>query len=99
MSDGAGGFRGVARRSLLACGRGLVLAAVSLAGLLLLIVSLVSVLSVAVGIGVLLAPESLLAVRRRAGSSTGTSLRRRRWRRPRRPSATSPTGSPVAPSP
>jgi hypothetical protein len=34
----------------------------------LLIVSLVSVLSVAVGIGVLLAPESLLAVRRRAGS-------------------------------
>ena len=98
MSDGAGGFRGVARRSLLACGRGLVLAAVSLAGLLLLIVSLVSVLSVAVGIGVLLAPESLLAVRRRR-QLTGTSLRRRRWRRPRRPSATSPTGSPVAPSP
>jgi signal transduction histidine kinase len=74
MSDSAGGFRGVAGRSLLACGRGLLLAAVSLAGLSLLILSLVSVLSVVVGIGVLLAPESLLAVRRRAGSQRRRSL-------------------------
>ena len=70
----SGGFRGVARRSLLACGRGLVLAVVSLAGLPLLIVSLATVLSMAAGIGVLLAPGSLLAVRRLAASQRRRSL-------------------------
>jgi signal transduction histidine kinase len=74
MSGSGSGFRGVAGRSLLASGRGVVLAVVSLADLLLLVVSLVSVLSVAVGIGVLLAPESLLAVRWLAGSQRRRSL-------------------------
>ena len=74
MSSGARGFCGVAGRSLLACGRGLVLAVASLAGLLLFIVSLVSVLSVAAGVGVLLAPGCLLAVRRLAGSQRRRSL-------------------------
>ena len=74
MSGGASGSRGVARRSLLACGRGLVLAAASLACIPLFIVSLVSVLSVAAGIGVLLVPGCLLAVRRLAGSQRRRSL-------------------------
>jgi signal transduction histidine kinase len=74
MNGGASGWRGVAGRSLLACGRGLVLAAASLAGIPLFIVSLVSVLSVAAGIGVFLAPGCLLAVRRRASSQRHRSL-------------------------
>jgi signal transduction histidine kinase len=74
MSGGASGFRRVAGRSLLACGRGLILAMVSLAGILLFTVSLVSVLCVAAGIGVLLAPGSLLAVRRLASSQRRRSL-------------------------
>ena len=74
MSGGASRVRGVAGRSLLACGRGLVLAAASLACIPLFIVSVVSVLSVAAGIGVLLAPGCLLAVRRLAGSQRRRSL-------------------------
>ncbi len=66
MSGGAGGIGRRFRRSGRACRRGLVVAAVSLAGIPLFFVSLLSVLSLLTGLGVLLAPESLLAVRRRA---------------------------------
>jgi signal transduction histidine kinase len=59
---------------LLACGRGLVLAAASLAGVLWFFVSLVSVLAVAAGIGLLLAPGCLLGVRRLASTQRRWSL-------------------------
>jgi len=59
---------GVIRRSGRACGRGVVLGAAAVAGLPLVVVSLVCVVLLATGIGVLLAPESLLAVRRLASS-------------------------------
>ena len=71
MSDGAR-FRRLARRTILTCRRGLALAAHSLAGAPLFFVSLLSVVSLAAGIGVLLAPMSLLAVRRLASTE-------RRW--------------------
>jgi signal transduction histidine kinase len=67
MSD-ASRIHRVARRSLQACGRGLVLAVASLAGIPVLVVSLLSVLSLPVGIGLLFAPGSLLAARRLADS-------------------------------
>jgi signal transduction histidine kinase len=57
---------GVIRRSGRACRRGAGLAVVSVAGFGLFFVSLFCLLSVLAGIGVLLAPESLLAVRRLA---------------------------------
>ena len=53
----------LARLTLVTCVRGLVLAVVSLAGLLLFFLSLVSLVSLASGIGIVLAPRSLLAVR------------------------------------
>ncbi len=71
MSDGAR-FRRLARRTVLTCLRGLALAAHSLAGIPLFVVSLLSVVSLSAGIGVLLAPMSLLAVRRLASTQ-------RRW--------------------
>ncbi len=71
MSDGAS-FRRLARRTVLTCLRGLGLAAYSLAGIPLFFVSLLSVVSLSAGIGVLLAPMSLLAVRRLASTE-------RRW--------------------
>jgi signal transduction histidine kinase len=58
---------GVIRRSGRACRRGVGLALASLAGIPLFFVSLFFVVLVPTGIGVLLAPESLLAVRRLAG--------------------------------
>jgi signal transduction histidine kinase len=58
---------GVIRRSGRAFRRGLVLAATALAGIPLFFVSLVCVALLPTGIGVLLAPESLMAVRRLAG--------------------------------
>jgi signal transduction histidine kinase len=57
---------GVIRRRGRACRRGAGLAAVSVAGFPLFFVSLFCLLSVLAGIGLLLAPESLLAVRRLA---------------------------------
>ena len=57
---------GVIRRSGRACRRGVGLALASLAGIPLFFVSLFFVVLVPTGIGVLLAPESLLAVRRLA---------------------------------
>jgi signal transduction histidine kinase len=57
---------GVIRRSGRACRHGLVLATTAAAGLPLFCVALVCVLLLPTGLGVLLAPESLLAVRRLA---------------------------------
>ncbi len=74
MTDGARPLRRLARLTLVTCVRGLVLAVVSLAGLPLFFASLLSLLTLAAGIGVLLAPRSLLAVRRLASGE-------RRWAR------------------
>lgn len=74
MSHQTGVFSRLVRLTLTTCVRGLVLAVVSLAGLLLFFVSLVSLLSLATGIGILLAPKSLLAVR-------GLASTQRRWAR------------------
>ena len=74
MSDGVSGFRRLAERTFLTCVRGLVQAVVAVAGVALFWVSVFCVISLAAGIGVLLAPKSLLAVRRLAGQQ-------RRWAR------------------
>ena len=74
MSDGVSGFRRLAERTFLTCVRGLVQAVVATAGVALFLVSVFCVISLAAGIGVLLAPKSLLAVRRLAGQQ-------RRWAR------------------
>ena len=74
MSDGASGFRRLAERTFLTCVRGLVQAVVAAAGVALFLVSVCCVISLAAGIGVVLAPKSLLAVRRLAGQQ-------RRWAR------------------
>jgi signal transduction histidine kinase len=58
---------GLARRTLRTCVRGMVLAVTAVAGLPLLVVSVVCVLLLPAGIGVVLAPRSLLGVRRFAG--------------------------------
>jgi hypothetical protein len=71
VSDGAS-FRRLARRTFVTCVRGLALAAYSLAGIPLFVVSVLSVVALSAGIGVLLAPMSLLAVRRLARTQ-------RRW--------------------
>ena len=68
MSDGTSAFGRLAQRTLQACVRGLVIAVAALAGLPLFVASVVSVLSLSAGIGVLLAPKSLLAVRRLAST-------------------------------
>jgi signal transduction histidine kinase len=70
MSDGERGWR----RSLRACRRGAALAATSLAGIPLFFISLVAVVSIAAGVGILLAPESLLAVRRLASTQRRQAL-------------------------
>ena len=57
----------LARRTLRTCVRGMVLAATAVAGVPLLVISLAGLLLLPAGIGVVLAPEGLLAVRRFAG--------------------------------
>jgi signal transduction histidine kinase len=74
MSHHPGIFGRLVRLTLVTCARGLVQAVVSVAGLLLFFASLVSLLSLATGIGIVLAPMSLLAVRRLASTQ-------RRWAR------------------
>jgi len=56
----------LAKRTALTCARGLVLAITAVAGLPLLVISLVSTILLTAGIGVVLAPKSLLGVRRYA---------------------------------
>src|ERR1700678_3250369 len=62
----------VVRHTLRTCLRGMALAVTAVAGLPLLVVSLVCLLLLPTGVGVVLAPKSLLAVRRQAE-------RQRRW--------------------
>jgi signal transduction histidine kinase len=66
------GGEGIARFTLRTCVRGMLLAANAVAGIPLFFVSLACVLLLPAGLGVVLAPKSLLAVRRRAD-------RQRRW--------------------
>jgi hypothetical protein len=56
------------RRSGRACGRGVVLAATAVAGLPVFFISLICIALLPAGLGVLLAPGSLLAVRRLASA-------------------------------
>jgi signal transduction histidine kinase len=74
MNEGRSVFGRLAQRTLQTCVRGLVQAVVALVGVPLFVASLVSLLSLAAGIGVLLAPKSLLAVR-------GLASGQRRWAR------------------
>ncbi len=74
MSHHPGIFGRLVRLTLVTCARGMVQAVVSVVGLLLFFASLLSLLSLATGIGILLAPMSLLAVRRLASTQ-------RRWAR------------------
>ena len=68
MGDGASGFRRLGRLTVRTCVRGLVIAVLSVVpGVPLFIASIVSLPLLAVGIGVVPVPMSLLAVRRRAG--------------------------------
>ena len=67
MSDGASGFRRLGRLTVRTCARGLVIAVLAVVpGVPLFIASVVSLPLLAVGIGVVPVPMSLLAVRRRA---------------------------------
>src|SRR5580693_380959 len=74
MSEDRGVFGRVAQRTLRTCVRGIVQALVAVAGVPLFVASLLSLLSLAAGIGILLAPKSLLAVR-------GLASGQRRWAR------------------
>jgi signal transduction histidine kinase len=74
MSHHPGIFGRLVRLTLVTCARGMVQAVVSVVGLLLFFASLLSLLSLATGIGILLVPMSLLAVRRLASTQ-------RRWAR------------------
>jgi signal transduction histidine kinase len=74
MNEGRSVFGRLAQRTLQTCVRGLVQAVVAVAGVPLFVASLLSLLSLAAGIGVLLAPKSLLAVR-------GLASGQRRWAR------------------
>jgi signal transduction histidine kinase len=74
MSGGAGGRRRRVRQSGRACRRGLVVAAASLAGIPLFFFSVFSVLLLPTGLGVLLAPESLMGVRRLASGQRRRAL-------------------------
>ncbi len=74
MSDDARPWLRLARRTGLTCVRGVDQAVVSLAGLPLFFASVLSVLSLAAGIGVLLAPKSLLTVRRLASRQRRCAL-------------------------
>ncbi len=74
MTADPGRWRRLARRTWLTCGRGVVQAVVSVAGLPLFFVSVLSVISLSAGIGVLLAPASLLTVRRLASRQRRCAL-------------------------
>jgi len=67
MTDGGESIVRVARQTLRTCVRGMVLAVTAVAALPLFLACLASVLLLPVGLGVVLAPKSLLAVRRHAG--------------------------------
>src|ERR1700722_9184285 len=75
MSDGGSGVRRLARLTLRTCARGLVIAVLSVVpGIPLFFVSLVSLPLLAVGIGVVPVPMSLLGVRRRASQQRRFAL-------------------------
>jgi len=75
MSDGASGFRRLGRLTIQTCVRGLVIAVLSvILGIPLFIASVVSLPLLAVGIGVVPVPMSLLAVRRRASQQRRFAL-------------------------
>jgi hypothetical protein len=74
MTDAHGSIARVARKTLRTCVRGMILAGTAIAGLPLFPVSLACLLLLPAGLGVVLAPKSLLTVRRQA------SLQRR-WAR------------------
>ena len=74
MSHRTGILARLTRLTLVTCARGLTQAVVSVAGLLLFFTSLLGLLSLAAGIGIVLAPRSLLAVR-------GLASTQRRWAR------------------
>ncbi len=67
MSEVGDSIKRVARQTLRTCVRGMVLAVTAVAGLPLLVASLAGVLLLPAGIGVILAPKTLLTVRRHAG--------------------------------
>lgn len=67
MSDVSDSTARLALQTLRTCVRGMVLAVTAVAGLPLLVISLACILLLPAGIGVALAPKSLLAVRRYAG--------------------------------
>jgi signal transduction histidine kinase len=66
MSDGGESIARLVRPTLRTCLRGMLLAGTAVAGLPLFVASLVCVLLLPAGLGVVLAPKSLLAVRRQA---------------------------------
>ncbi len=75
MSDGASGFRRLVRLTIRTCVRGLAIAVLSVVpGVPLFIASVVSLPLLAVGIGVVPVPVSLLAVRRRASQQRRFAL-------------------------
>jgi signal transduction histidine kinase len=75
MSDGASGVRRLARLTLRTCARGLAIAVLSVVpGIPLFFVSLVSLPLLAVGVGVVPVPMSLLGVRRRASQQRRFAL-------------------------
>jgi signal transduction histidine kinase len=67
MIDAGENIARLVRQTLRTCVRGMVLAVTAVAGLPLFVASLVSVVLLPAGLGVVLAPKSLLAVRRHAG--------------------------------
>ena len=67
MTDVGESIARLVRQTLRTCVRGMVLAVTAVAGLPLFVASLVCVLLLPAGLGVVLAPKSLLAVRRQAG--------------------------------
>ncbi|MGO9220812.1 MAG: sensor domain-containing protein [Streptosporangiaceae bacterium] len=75
MSDSASGVRRLGRLTLRTCVRGLVIAVLSVVpGIPLFVASIVSLPLLAVGIGVIPVPMTLLAVRRRAGQQRRFAL-------------------------
>ncbi|MGH3158571.1 MAG: sensor domain-containing protein, partial [Streptosporangiaceae bacterium] len=74
MSDRAVSVSRLARRTWRTCVRGVLQAVSSVAGLPMFFVSLLCVLTLAAGIGVLLAPKSLLTVRRLASRQRERTL-------------------------
>jgi signal transduction histidine kinase len=75
MSDSANGVRRLGRLTLRTCARGLVIAVLSVVpGIPLFVASILSLPLLAVGIGIIPVPMSLLAVRRRAGQQRRLAL-------------------------